>query len=95
VLESGEELAAAHVLAAHHPIVVEQTDLDVAQATLLDDAPGIAQGLYIPWFEHANPCVLSLSRAGSAKGWASMTGQARPTTHERSTTRVTASVSGS
>jgi hypothetical protein len=64
VLESGEELAAAHVFAAHHPVVIEQANLDVAQATLLDDASGIAQGLYIPWFEHANPCVLLLSRAG-------------------------------
>ncbi|MNY28236.1 hypothetical protein D3C86_1621970 [compost metagenome] len=57
-VQGGEELAAAQVLAAHHPVVVEHPDLDVTEATLLDDAPGVLAGFYVPRIEHMHPCFL-------------------------------------
>ena len=55
VLQRREELAAVDVLAAHHPVDVEQPHLDVAEAAFLDDAPGVLDGLHIAWIEHAAP----------------------------------------
>ncbi|MNJ50859.1 hypothetical protein D3C77_461470 [compost metagenome] len=60
VLQGGEELAAVDVLAAHHPVDIEHAHLHMGEAALLDDAPGVLDGLFIPWIEHEPPVNLSL-----------------------------------
>jgi hypothetical protein len=44
LVERGEKLVAAHVLTAHDSIVVEDTDLDMIELALLDDAAGVGRG---------------------------------------------------
>ena len=44
LVERGEELVAAHVLAAHDTVVVEDADLDVIELAFLDDLAGVGRG---------------------------------------------------
>ena len=44
LVERGEELVAAHVLAAHDAVVVEHSHLDVVELALLDDLAGVGRG---------------------------------------------------
>ena len=45
LVERAEELLARHVLAAQDAVDVEHADLDVGEAALLDDLPGVGDGL--------------------------------------------------
>ena len=55
-----EEFAAAEVFAAHHAIVIEHPNLDMAEAALFDNALGILNGFHVSRIEHKGTCVLLL-----------------------------------
>ena len=59
-VECRKEFAAAEVFAAHHPIVIKHPNLDMTEATLLDNAPGIIGGFYVSRIEHKCTCFLLL-----------------------------------
>ena len=53
LVERREELVAAHVLAAHDAVVVEDPDLDVIELALLDDLACIGRGTDVFWLHGA------------------------------------------
>src|SRR3990167_3513409 len=59
-VEGREEFAAAEVFAAHHAVVIEHPNLDMAEAALFDNTLGILNGFHVSRIEHKSNCLLLL-----------------------------------
>src|SRR6266513_2531069 len=57
LLERGKKFLALDVLAAQDPVIVEDPDLDILQAALLDDRPGLRAAAHLFWLHDGSSSV--------------------------------------